>query len=300
MGDALPDRLIIVGPGLLGASLGLALGARVPGRVRRVGVARRPETLEVARRRGAIDAGAGSIAEALEAGAPGRRLLVLATPLGTFPELMREVARHGDPSLVVTDVGSTKLGVVEAARAHLPEPSRFVPAHPMAGSERRGPEGARAELFAGKPCILCPGEATDPEALACVEALWRTVGMSLLRMSARDHDRRTALTSHLPHVAAVLLARVAREEGGLEVASTGFRDTTRLASSNPPMRADILVANRGPVLEALDAFERELAALRRELEMGDEAALLERLESARALRDGWVNEADSRAGSGAR
>jgi prephenate dehydrogenase len=189
-------------------------------------------------------------------------------------------------------INGTACGALADLCRALPAPPRFVAAHPMAGSEAQGPAHAQADLFDGKPCILCADETTDPESRATVEALWRTVGMKIIEMTAAEHDRQTALTSHLPHVAAVLLARVARAQGGMDVASTGFRDTTRLASSNPPMRSDILLANRKPILEALGAFEREMAGLRDELGAADEPAILERLEEARAFRNWWIQGRD--------
>ena len=283
-------RVIIVGPGLLGASLALALRKRVRPDLPIVGVARSDQTLEIASERGAIDEGFHDVGEAIAADRDGPQLLVLCTPLSSFEAIFKAIGQGPTDQLIMTDVGSTKGSVCELAEAHLPDPGRFLAAHPMAGSEQQGPAGADADLFEGKPCIVCPGETTDGSVQQRIEALWSGVGMSVVAMSAHEHDRQTALTSHLPHLAAVLLARVARAEGGMDVASTGFRDTTRLASSNPPMRADILVANREAIGEALDALEAELADLRQALEDANEPALLKRLEEAKAFRDQWLED----------
>lgn len=277
------EQIAILGPGLLGASVGLGLkAAGYGGRI--VGVARRPETLEQARRRGAIDAGTTELGEAV--GNSG--LVILAVPLGQFDRMFQQIAEHEHDALVLTDVGSTKLSVLTSARKHLKRPGHFVGAHPMAGSEQQGPDAAAAELCRGKPCIITPEADTDAAALAVVEALWSSLGMSLIRMSAQAHDEQTATISHLPHAAAVLLTLVAAERGGWEIASTGFRDTTRLASSNPPMRADILMANREQVIEAMHAFGHRLDRLIDVLDRGDRTGLLALLEHAQRARDEWL------------
>ena len=279
------QRVTIVGPGLLGGSLGLALrGAGFAGRI--VGVARRAETLVTARQRGCIDEGAAD----LEAAAAEGGLIVLATPVGTIPAHLETLGRLDLGNAVVTDLGSTKSQIVDAAERLLRRPGRFVGSHPMAGSERQGPASADGGLFHGKPCIVTPTDRTDPAALEVVESMWSRIGMNVLRMSADEHDRQTAAISHLPHLASVLLVLTAMEQGGWRIASTGFRDTTRLAGSNPPMRADIIRSNAHHLLEAIDTFAGNLAEVRRLIQAGDGAGLIALLERAQGAREHWLAE----------
>jgi len=281
-------RIVIVGTGLLGGSLALAL--KSPGRVGGphrgaiVGVGRTAATLERARAIGGFDA----VSDDLPAALNGAGLVVLATPLSTFDALLAGVAEAGEAGLIVTDVGSTKSGPLRAARRRLPAKMRFVGAHPMAGSERRGPESADAGLFAGRPCIVCREADTDPAAADAVSDLWRSVGMRVRAMTAATHDRETAAVSHLPHAAAVMLVEAAEALGGWEVASTGFRDTTRLASSNPPMRRDIMLENRDALREALGVLRARIDRLVARLDTGDPQALLADLEAARDQREAWM------------
>ena len=280
-------QLAIIGTGLLGTSVGLALKAGgFRGNV--LGVARREATLAQAREVGGIDAATTDVESAIT----DSQLAILAVPLGAFEAMLARIGSVSHDRLVLTDVGSTKSSVLAAARRHLPESCRrrFVGAHPMAGSEQQGPEAANPELFRDKPCIITSEPDTDSEAVTLVEALWRRLGMRLLHMTASEHDEAVATVSHLPHAVATLLIQVAMERGGWEVASTGFRDTTRLASSNPPMRADILAANREAILGALDVMRRHLDAFAGLLNRGDIAGVLELLESSRSARERWLSE----------
>lgn len=282
----LPDteRITIIGPGLLGASVGLGLKrAGYGGTI--VGVARRRATLDEAVRRGAIDQATDDLAAAVA----GSGLAIVAVPLGGFDAVFAALAEHDHDGLIITDVGSTKRSVQDAADRRLPDPTRFVAAHPMAGSEQTGPGAAKGDLFEGKPCILCPADGCRPDAVATVEALWASLGMRLLRMSADEHDRAAAAASHLPHAAACTLVAVAEALGGWDVASTGFRDTTRLASSNPPMRADIMRANRGPLVETIERCRDELATLAAMVQADDPDALVAWLEARKAARDLWLD-----------
>jgi prephenate dehydrogenase len=279
-------RVAIVGTGLLGASVGLGLrAAGYRGSI--VGVGRRRDPLDEAVAAGAIEEGVTDFAHA----AAETDLAVVAVPLGAFDSVFADIAPHDHDRLIISDVGSTKASVVAAAARHLPNPARFCGAHPMAGSEQQGPAAGRADLFADKPCILTPRDSTDPRAIETVEALWRGLGMTLLRMTPEQHDRHTAVVSHLPHLLAVLLMRVVGEQGGWDVASTGLRDTSRLASSNPPMRRDILRANRTAVGEALACFANHLDALRGVLAEEADEALLQTLTDAKQTRDHWLDPA---------
>lgn len=277
------EQLTIVGTGLLGTSIGLGLkAAGYGGRI--VGVGRRIETVHRACELGGVDDATTDLAKVL----PTSQLVIVAVPLGGFAAVFEEIGRHDHERLFVTDVGSTKQSVLAHARQYLPQPRRFVGSHPMAGSEQQGPEAAHANLFQGKPCVITAEPDSDPRAVATVEALWTMLGMQLLRMSAEEHDAHAAVISHLPHVASVMLVEVAQALGGWEIASTGFRDTTRLASSNPPMRCDIMTNNRQQIVRAIDVYREALNQLRAILERGDDAALLEFLQRNKDAREQWM------------
>lgn len=276
------QRVAVVGPGLIGGSIGLGLrSAGFTGSI--IGCARKARTLQTARDRGCIDIGTSDLSQACR----DADLIVLCTPVGSLDAMLERVGPLNGEA-VVTDAGSTKCDVVEAAQQRLVNPQRFIGAHPMAGAEQSGPEAARADLFAGKPCILTPTDDADPHALAVVETLWTMLGMKLLRMSPSEHDTATALFSHLPHALAVTLVGTVAGQSGWEVASTGFAGASRLASSNPPMRADIMQANRAALIEAIEACIGRLGELKQVLQADDRERLMGMLDHAKKVRDDWI------------
>lgn len=277
-------QVAIIGTGLLGGSIGLGLkAAGFKGRI--LGLGRRMETLERAQQRGCVD----EISTSLVPGLRQSQLVILASPVATFEEWFTRLVPECHPKIVITDVGSTKSDVCAAAgRRLMGYAKRFVGAHPMAGSERHGPEHATADLFQGKPCVLTPLGDTDPDAMTIVEVLWSKLGMRLVRMLPRDHDWSAARISHLPHALAVALVRYVGGSGGMEIASTGFRDTTRVASGDPRVWLDIFSTNRAAVVEAIDQYTQELVNLRNLLEKGDDKRLLETLAQAQGTRDAWL------------
>ena len=278
------DQVTVVGTGLLGGSIGLGLrAAGYGGRI--VGVGRREQTVRRAVALGCMDEATTDLTEAV--GAEARMLVVLATPLGVGERLLTQLAGVGRADMVVTDVGSTKQRVCAAARRLLPRPGRFVGSHPMAGGEQHGPDRADAGLFRDKPCIITTEPDTDADALSTVESLWSTLGMRLIRMSATEHDRRTAAISHLPHAVAALLVDLGARAGGLDIASTGFRDTTRVASGDPRVWVDIFLTNRQAVLDAIDSLSGDLASFRQLLEDDDHGGILDLLTGSKATRDRW-------------
>jgi prephenate dehydrogenase len=288
-------QVTIIGTGLLGASLALALKLRgFDGRI--VGVGRRESTLAKARGLGCFDGLTTDTGEALADGlALGDGLphmAVLAAPLGHFQEIFVKVASADDAGLIITDVGSTKATVCEMAKGLLPDASRFVGSHPMAGSEQQGPTAADGGLFEGKPCVVTPGAGANKDAVELVEALWSSVGMKLTRMPPEEHDKSVALVSHLPHAVASLLVLMSMGAGEADgkvsgVASTGFADTTRIASGDPGLWVDIFRENRGAVIESLDAFGESLKMFRGMIERGDDPGLMGLLEEAKRARDDW-------------
>jgi prephenate dehydrogenase len=278
MADRELQHVTIIGVGLLGGSAGLALKAHDP-EIRIAGVGRRQASLDRALAAGAIDTAHLDPTEVVGQ----TRLVILATPVGAFERHMRAIDPVLAKGAIVTDVGSTKAGVVRAARRSL-QPGRFVGSHPMAGSEQKGVAFARADLFAGATCILTPARHTPAAATARVERLWQRMGMRTLRMAPAAHDRAVARVSHLPHALASLLMRLPRL-ADLDVAATGFRDATRLASGDPEMWRDIFLTNRKEVLKAIDDFDEALVALRDLVEIGDARGLERFFASAKKRRD---------------
>lgn len=279
------DHLVIIGSGMLGTSLAMGLKQRgFTGRI--TALCRSEASAAKASKAGAYDQATADPAAALK----DATLAIIAVPLSGFRAVFTQIAEHGSTDLVVTDVGSTKASVIADAKACLENLSRVIGAHPMAGSEKSGPDAGDPDLFEGKPCILTLSASDDPAAVMVVRGLWQTLGMSILEMSPTEHDAKVAVVSHLPHLAAVMLVQVAEELGGLDLASTGYRDTTRLASSNPPMRADILMANRESVDLAIETMQQRLGQLRDVLRSGDQRAILDALNQARDSRERWLGQ----------
>lgn len=281
-------HITILGAGLLGASLALALRqAGYAGRV--VALGRSAKTVEeaLALRHGGIPAFDAGTCDA-QAALAQADLVVVCTPLGAFEDSFALVERFAPKNAIVTDAGSAKTVVAAAARRIFENPRRVIGAHPMAGSEKSGPSAARADLFVGKPCILTDCPHDDPRAVREVEALWGgMLGMNLLRLSPEAHDRAVAAVSHLPHLTSLALAAVGQASGGMAVASTGYRDATRLAAGHAGLWADIFLANRTATLEALAQFKTQVAEFERLIEAGDRAKLEEKIAPIAAQREAW-------------
>ncbi len=282
-----PQRLkhiTIVGVGLLGGSAGLAVKAWDPS-IHVAGVGRRKSSLDEARQVGAVD----SIHMDLSEPAGRTDLVLLATPVGAFEPLLKQLAEVLPDRAIVTDVGSTKAAVVAIAREVLGPGARFVGSHPMAGSERKGPAFARADLFQDATCILTPTGQTPPDVTRAVESFWQGLGMKTLQLAPEAHDRAAARVSHLPHALASLLMQHPRDED-LPVAATGFRDATRLAGGDPEMWRDIFLTNRQAVVEALDDFARSLQTLRDQIAHADAEALEAFLAQGRDRRQATIGQ----------
>lgn len=265
-------KIALIGVGLIGGSFARAV--RASGGSSVVGFDPDPTALSAAARLGAIDEAAAS----LPAAVAHADLVLLAVPVGAMADAMAQAAPHLQPDAIVTDVGSTKAGVVAAARSALgPHFARFVPGHPIAGRERPGVESSDPRLFEGRLYISTPVAETDPAAVARVEALWRRLGCRVERMDADEHDRVFAAVSHLPHLLAfALVAQIAREDDAerkLGMAGAGFRDFTRIAASSPAMWRDVCMANRAALGGELTAYRELLAELQLALDAGDAAAL---------------------------
>jgi prephenate dehydrogenase len=276
-------NLAVIGLGLLGGSI--ARVARAQGLAERiVAIGRSRETLEAARQDGVVD----EITTDVATGVRGADLVVLATPVAVLRQLLPEAWRGSGPDCILTDVGSTKGAIVRVADdLAAVRPRAFVGGHPMAGSEQSGYGVSRPDLFQGALVILTPTERTPGEALKRVSELWEAAGARVVTMDPETHDRAVAAVSHLPHlVADALVDAVLRlDPGFLGVAARGFRDTTRIAASDPQMWREIFQENREAIGEALGAFRAALSHLERLVAGGDGAAVeaeLARIKGARA------------------
>ncbi|WP_148254916.1 bifunctional prephenate dehydrogenase/3-phosphoshikimate 1-carboxyvinyltransferase [Aidingimonas lacisalsi] len=292
-------RILIVGLGLIGGSLAAALKQNgFQGEI--LACDRDREEIERGIAMGIIDRGDTDLEPLL----PGCSLVVLAVPVMAMEAVLNRLAVSSDERTIITDVGSTKGAIRDAAiRAFGDLPSRFVPGHPIAGSEKTGVEASDAELYRHHKVILTPDDDTDPDALRRVSALWVSCGADVLTMDIEHHDQVLAQTSHLPHLLAFsLVDTLARQDERLEIfryAAGGFRDFTRIAGSDPVMWRDIFMANRDAVLAALDDFESGVARLRNAVVAGDGDAMLatfDRASHARRYFDTLLNQTSYQAG----
>jgi prephenate dehydrogenase len=261
-------RISILGVGLLGGSIGMAVKANASD-VQIIGYGHRRESLDKAIEMGAIDGGETDLAAAVAAA----ELVVLCTPVGTFPMLMRELGQHLADGAIVTDVGSTKRSVVGLGETTLPPRVHFIGSHPMAGSEKRGVDFAKTDLFQHALCILTPTPRSDAAALSRVEQFWQSIGMTTTRLSPEEHDQRLADISHLPHALAAALIAM-QDDSALALAGKGFLDTTRIASGDGALWRDILLDNRDNLRRSLFMLKKHLDKLERLLDSqaGDELA----------------------------
>ena len=287
------QKITLVGVGLLGGSLGLAvkqrrLASRVDGFVRRTASVAECEQL------GVVDHATRDLAQAVE----NADLVVLCTPLGqrrAVTEQMRPARKHG---AIVTDVGSVKGSVIDdleplvrGAGGH------FIGAHPMAGSEKTGVAFSRADLFEGAICLITPTPRSDREALKLVEEFWQALGSRTVKLPPGQHDDLVSRSSHLPHIVAAELANYvlspAHPKEQALVCANGFRDTTRIAAGSPEMWRDIAMANRKNLSRVLSVFIEDLEEFRLALENGDVGQIDEFFEKAKQRRDEWTGQGDS-------
>jgi len=284
------EKLVVVGVGLIGGSFALAL--KEAGAVSRVtGVGRGGRNIRRALELKIIDA-AGAFDRATFADAD---LALLAVPVGQMRVVMRAVAPLIGARTVVTDAGSTKEDVVALARRELKGAlARFVPGHPIAGTEKSGAESAFAGLYRGRRVVLTPLKGTERGALNLVRAAWERCGASVSELEPREHDEVLAAVSHLPHVLAyALVDQVARAKNAkllFSFAAGGFRDFTRIAGSHPEMWRDICIANKKALLAELKRYGGQLERVTRMLERGDAKALEAFFSGARGARDRWLKD----------
>jgi cyclohexadieny/prephenate dehydrogenase len=283
------QRLAIIGVGLIGSSI--ARAARRHGLAREIAIADRDA--HARERARALDL-ATSVHDEVEEAAAGADLVIACVPVGACADIAHAIAPVMAPGAIVSDVGSVKCSVIRQMRPHLPDPTRLVPAHPVAGTEHSGPDAGFAELFENRWCILTPGEDADPAAVAALTDFWQRIGANVETMSAEHHDLVLAITSHLPHLiaynivgTAADLETVTRSEV-IKFSAGGFRDFTRIAASDPTMWRDVFLHNREAVLEVLGRFSEDLAALQRAIRWGEGETLFNLFTRTRAIRRGII------------
>lgn len=283
-------RLTIIGVGLIGGSLARALKAADACK-EVVGWGRTAEPLKKALELGVIDRAETDLAAAVK----DADVVVIGVPVGAMESVLLQLKPYLESNTVVTDVGSTKGSVVAAAQKVFGVlPPRFIPGHPIAGTEKSGVEASFAELYRHRRVILTPDEDSDPDAVALVRNLWEQAGADVIEMSVVHHDEVLAATSHLPHMLAFTLvdtlARLEDHDDIFRFAAGGFRDFTRIASSNPQMWHDICLNNREALLKMLHRFSEDLNTLAAAIEKGDGEVLLETFERAKAARDDYCEK----------
>ncbi len=291
MAEPICERLTLIGVGLIGSSI--ARAAREFGAARHVAVMdSSPQATARARELGLADVVTQDHAQALA----GADLVIVCTPVGVCGEVAQRIAPHLEKGVVVSDVGSVKGAVVAQMAPHLPEPARFIPAHPIAGTEFSGPDAGFATLFQNRWCILTPPDAADAAALEKLAAFWTRLGARVETMSVAHHDAVLALTSHLPHLIAYNIVGTADDFGDetrsevIKFSASGFRDFTRIAASDPIMWRDIFLANKDAVLEMLGRFNEDLSALQRMIRRGDGQGLFEFFSRTREIRRSIVEQ----------
>ena len=285
------EELAIIGAGLIGSSI--ARAARRRHAARRIVLADRSvAALERAKALSLGDVVTDDVTRAVSHA----DCVILCAPVGANEEVGRAIAPALPPGTIVSDVGSVKGAVIAALKSTLPAHARLVPAHPVAGTEQSGPDAGFASLFINRWCILTPPEGTDDEAVSKVRAFWEALGSHVEIMSAAHHDLVLAITSHVPHLiaynlvgAAADLEEVTQSEV-IKFSAGGFRDSTRIAASDPTMWRDVFLHNKDAVLEMLGRFNEDLTALQRMIRRGDGDGLFRLFTRTRAIRLGIVAE----------
>lgn len=277
-------KVAIVGVGLIGGSVGLAIRQRqLASRVS--GIGRRRSSLERAQAVGAVDEVSTDFVSAVR----NAEIVVVATPVARVADDVCRAAEVAEHSTLITDVGSAKSLICRSVDRILQgRQSSFVGSHPLAGDHRSGPENARADLFEGRKVVVTPTDSTAEQLTDRAASFWRLLGAQVQIMSPEEHDLALAATSHLPHLVAAALAACTPEDR-LSLAATGWADTTRIASADPSLWTDIFAQNAPAVLHCLDALQDRLQEMRFEMEQSNWPRLKEILEQAKQVRDALGN-----------
>jgi len=283
-------KTAVIGVGLIGGSLAVEL--RSEGLTDEiVGIGRGRANLETALSLGVVDSVTTDVAQGVE----GADLVVVSVPVLKIADVIRMAAPVLTPPCIIMDVGSVKKAVIDAVEPLVPEGVRFVPTHPIAGTEDSGAGAAFKGPFKDRLCVLTPTDNTDKEALEAVRSVWRLAGSNIVEMDAVTHDRIFAAVSHLPHMIAYTLVNTVAAAGGDETdmvrfSAGGFRDFTRIASSSPEMWTDICVMNSEFIVEMMDNFSSRLEVLKRLISRGDLDGIKEEFRKAKKVRDSLISE----------
>jgi len=283
-------HVAVIGLGLLGGSIGLAVGEYLRGTVT-TGFDLSAENRARAAARGLV----GTVCESAAEAVAGADCVVFCVPPGAMGEAAKDVAGAVAADAVVTDVGSCKVSVAKALAEALPG-HVIVPAHPVAGTENSGPDAGFASLFQGRWCIVTPPEDADPAPVARLVAFWEAIGARVEIMDAAHHDRVLAVTSHLPHLIAYTIVGTASDleevtqSEVIKYSAGGFRDFTRIAASDPTMWRDVFLANKDAVLEMLQRFSEDLTGLQKAIRVGDGQMLFDHFTRTRAVRRSIVEQ----------
>ncbi|MGO7542700.1 prephenate/arogenate dehydrogenase family protein [Rhizobium ruizarguesonis] len=279
------DRIALIGIGLIGSSL--ACDIRRLGLAKEIVVATRsPDTLKRAEELGLGDRYTTSSQDAVK----DADLVIVSVPVGASESVAKEISRSLKPGAIVTDVGSTKASVIAQMLPHMPADVHFIPGHPLAGTEKSGPDAGFPGLFEGRWCIFTPVADTDETALKRLRSFWEALGSKVDEMDAEHHDKVLAIVSHLPHIIAYNIVGTAddletvTESEVIKYSASGFRDFTRLAASDPTMWRDVCLHNRDAILEMLARFSEDLAYLQRAIRWGEGDKIFELFTRTRAIR----------------
>jgi cyclohexadieny/prephenate dehydrogenase len=279
------DTVALIGIGLIGSSLARVIRAK--GLAKSIVISSRsPATLARAEELGLGDKYVADMGEAVE----GADLVIASVPVGSSGEVAKAIAPHLKAGAVVTDVGSTKASVITQMQPHLPSSVHFIPGHPIAGTEKSGPDAGFAELFENRWLILTPLAGTDEGEIARLTKFWEMCGSNVDRMDPDHHDMVLAIVSHLPHIIAYNIVGTAddleavTQSEVIKYSASGFRDFTRLAASDPTMWRDVCLHNRDAILEMLSRFSEDLSSLQRAIRWGDGEALFNLFARARTVR----------------
>ena len=279
-------KITIIGVGLIGGSLARAVKKNNLAEVV-FGFGRNLSRLESAQKSNIIDQYSIDISEALD----GASIVVIATPVGTFESILRELKPYITEGMIITDVGSTKTGIAKAAREILVEmASCFVPAHPIAGKEKSGFESSDEELFINKKVIITPLEINTDKTINSLKKLWEDVGADVDFMSAESHDELLGMTSHLPHMLAFSLVNylITQNPSASIYAAGGFKDFSRIASGDAVMWRDICLNNRDQIIAHIKGYQETLSALVDAIDNQDKDKLESFFRDAKTTRDSWV------------
>ncbi len=278
-------QIAIIGMGLIGGSLGLAIKASQGSKVEIIGIDTNQFSLEQAKQLGAAD----RITSDYKSGIGNADMVFMCTPVLQIATIVKKIAPHLKQGAILTDTGSTKTYLMEQIAAAIPQGIHFVPGHPMAGREKSGIEAAVETLFCDKWYILTPREDEHPHAVEAVRKVIKWTGARVTTMNAVDHDWCTALISHVPHIGAAalvnLLAFAQDQENSIKLAGGGFRDTTRIASSNADMWADICMTNAAPIADSLDKFSQIVSGVAASIRQGDRVSIHNFFAIAKERRD---------------